>query len=95
MPASPTVEARFAIALEHAAMVRAYEPDPRGAAIEFRKHLGWYAKGLFNAAALKQRLFAVTHLDEIEGIFADYVAQGHGERTVAQDDAVTLDEAAA
>jgi tRNA-dihydrouridine synthase B len=96
MPASPTVEERFAIALEHAAMVKAYEPDPRGAAIEFRKHLGWYAKGLFNAAALKQRLFAVTHLDEIEGIFADYLAQGHAERTGAQDDAAaTLDEAAA
>ena len=22
-----------------------YEPDPRGAAIEFRKHLGWYVEG--------------------------------------------------
>jgi tRNA-dihydrouridine synthase B len=97
MPAAPSVEERFAVALEHAAMVKAYEADPRGAAIEFRKHLGWYAKGLFNAAALKQRLFAVTHLDEIEGIFADYLAQGHGERPPAGGDVSldTLDEAAA
>src|SRR5215217_6709548 len=97
MPATPTVEQRFRIALEHAEMVKAYEPDPRGAAIEFRKHLGWYAKGLFNAAALKQRVYAVTSLDEIEPIFAHYLAQGYEQRggalDVADDD--VLDEAAA
>jgi nifR3 family TIM-barrel protein len=76
MPPTPSVEERFAVALEHARMAAAYEPDPRGAAIEFRKHLGWYAKGLFNAAELKRRLFAVESLDEIEGIFADYLASG-------------------
>jgi nifR3 family TIM-barrel protein len=97
MPATPTVAERFEIALEHAEMVKAYEPDPRGAAIEFRKHLGWYAKGLFNAASLKQRVYAVTHLDEIAPIFADYLAQGYEQRgtgaEVADDD--VLDEAAA
>jgi tRNA-dihydrouridine synthase B len=76
MPPTPSVAERFAVALEHARMAAAYEPDPRGAAIEFRKHLGWYAKGLFNAADLKRRLFAVESLDEVEGIFADYLASG-------------------
>ena len=33
-----------------------YETDPRGAAIEFRKHLGWYAKGLPDGADLRRRL---------------------------------------
>src|SRR6476619_7630387 len=46
VPATPAVRERFAVALEHAAMVQSYEADPEGAAIEFRKHLGWYAKGL-------------------------------------------------
>jgi tRNA-dihydrouridine synthase len=55
-------------------MAEHYEPDPRGAAIEFRKHLGWYVKGLPHAAELKQRLFAVESFGEIEGIFADYLA---------------------
>src|SRR5215208_1805458 len=76
MPPAPPVEQRFAVALEHARMAQAYELDPRGAAIEFRKHLGWYAKGLYNAAELKRRLFAVESFDEIEGIFADYLAAG-------------------
>ena len=96
MPATPTVEERFRVALEHADMVKAYEPDPRGAAIEFRKHLGWYARGLFNAAALKQRVYAVTNLDEIEPIFADYLAQGYEQRGSAADHGEPLlDEAAA
>jgi len=69
----PDVETRFAIATEHARMAAAYEPDPRGAAIEFRKHLGWYVKGLPGSADLRRRLHAVNSLDEVEGIFADYL----------------------
>jgi tRNA-dihydrouridine synthase len=52
----------------------AYETDPRGAAIEFRKHLGWYAKGLHGGAELRKRLYAVTSFAQVEGIFADYLA---------------------
>jgi nifR3 family TIM-barrel protein len=74
VPRDPSVEERFAIALEHARMAAAYEADPRGAAIEFRKHLGWYAKGLPGSAELRKKLHAVTSLGEVEGIFADYLA---------------------
>jgi tRNA-dihydrouridine synthase B len=73
MRADPTIEQRFAIALEHARMADAYEPDRRGAAIEFRKHLGWYAKGLPGSAELRKKLHAVTSLGEVEGIFGDYL----------------------
>ena len=71
---TPSVEERFAIALEHARMANDYEPDRKGAAIEFRKHLGWYVKGLPGSAELRKRLHAVTSLGEVEGIFADYLA---------------------
>ena len=77
MRPTPAVEERFAIALEHARMVQAYEADPEGAAIEFRKHLGWYVKGLPNSADLRRRLHQVNSFGEVEGIFADYLAQGH------------------
>jgi tRNA-dihydrouridine synthase B len=73
VPPTPSVAERFAIALDHAAMVQAYEPDPEGAAIEFRKHLGWYVKGLPNSAELRRRLHAVNGFGEVEGIFADYL----------------------
>jgi nifR3 family TIM-barrel protein len=72
VPSTPSIAERFAIALDHAAMVEAYEPDPEGAAIEFRKHLGWYVKGLPNSAELRRRLHAVNSFGEVEGIFADY-----------------------
>ena len=73
VPATPSVAERFAIALEHAAMVQSYEADPEGAAIEFRKHLGWYVKGLPNSADLRRRLHVVNGFGEVEGIFGDYL----------------------
>jgi nifR3 family TIM-barrel protein len=75
MPPTPSVEERFGIALDHARMAAAYEPDRRGAAIEFRKHLGWYAKGLHNSADLRRRLHAVESLSEVEDIFAAYLRE--------------------
>jgi tRNA-dihydrouridine synthase B len=74
MRPTPSIEERFRIALDHARMVESYEPDPEGAAVEFRKHLGWYVKGLPNSADLRRRLHAVTTFADVEGIFADYLA---------------------
>jgi nifR3 family TIM-barrel protein len=76
MPPAPGVEQRFAIALDHARMVQSYEHDPAGAALEFRKHLGWYVKGLHNSSELRRRLHQVNSFGEVEGIFADYLAHG-------------------
>jgi tRNA-dihydrouridine synthase len=69
----PDIEDRFRIALDHARMADEYEPDRRGAAIEFRKHLGWYVKGLPGSAELRKQLHAVTSLGEVEGIFEEYL----------------------
>jgi tRNA-dihydrouridine synthase len=84
MRPDPSVEEKFAIALEHAHMANDYEPDRRGAAIEFRKHLGWYVKGLPGSAELRKKLHAVTSLGEVEGIFDEYLR--HRERFVADAD---------
>ena len=73
VPPTPSVEERFAVALDHARMVQSYEHDPVGAALEFRKHLGWYVKGLPNSADLRKRLHAVDSFGEVEGIFEEYL----------------------
>jgi len=73
----PAIEERFRIALDHAQMAAQYEPDPRGAAIEFRKHLGWYVKGLPGSADLRKRLHSVSSLGEVEGIFDDYLRNAY------------------
>jgi tRNA-dihydrouridine synthase B len=73
MPATPGVRERFAIALDHARMVQQYEVDAIGAALEFRKHLGWYVKGLPNSADLRKLLHQVRDFAEVETIFARYL----------------------
>lgn len=73
-PETPPIERRFEIALEHAHMAEAYEVDPRGAAIEFRKHLGWYVKGVPGSAELRRKLHAVESLSEVEDVFAEYLS---------------------
>ena len=83
MRPTPDIPTRFAIAIEHARMAAAYEADPRGAAIEFRKHLGWYVKGLPGSADLRRQLHAVDSLDQVEGIFASYLAESREPRAEA------------
>jgi tRNA-dihydrouridine synthase len=78
MRPAPSVEEKFAIALDQARMVQEYEADPRGAAIEFRKHLGWYVKGLPDSAEVRKKLYAVESFGEVEGIFGEYL-RTHGE----------------
>src|SRR4051812_3667719 len=98
MRPTPPVEERFAVALDHARMVQTYELDPKGAAIEFRKHLGWYVKGLPSSADLRRRLYAVTSFGEVEGIFGDYLAdRAHGAFAddAAADDALETEAAVA
>jgi len=73
-PEPPGIERRFEIALEHARMAEAYEADPRGAAIEFRKHLGWYVKGVPGSAELRRKLHAVESLSEVEDVFDAYLS---------------------
>jgi nifR3 family TIM-barrel protein len=90
VPPEPGVAQRFAIALDHARMAQEFEADPRGAAIEFRKHLGWYVKGLPGSADLRRRLHAVESLGEVEGIFGDYL-DGRGDFASVADGAPDLE----
>ena len=73
MPETPGVHERFAIALDHARLVQDYEVDAIGAALEFRKHLGWYVKGLPNSADLRKLLHQVRDFSEVEEIFSNYL----------------------
>jgi nifR3 family TIM-barrel protein len=72
-PADPTPEERFAVALEHARLALRLQGDTRKTVIEFRKHLGWYTRGVRGAAELRQRLFQVESMEQAEAIFAAYL----------------------
>jgi nifR3 family TIM-barrel protein len=72
-PADPTPEERFAVALEHARLAVRLQGDTRKTVIEFRKHLGWYTRGLRDASELRQRLFQVESMEQAESIFTAYL----------------------
>ena len=78
-PPVPTAEERFAVALDHAQLALRLQGDTRKTALEFRKHLGWYTKGLRGAAELRQRLFAIESMAEAERLFAAYLEESEVE----------------
>ena len=74
-PPAPTAEERFAVALDHAKLALRLQGDTRKTALEFRKHLGWYTKGLRGASELRQRLFAIESMADAERLFAEYLSE--------------------
>lgn len=73
MPETPSVREKFAVALSHVAMVQSYDIDAAGAALEFRKHLGWYVKGLPGSAELRKQLHQIRDFSEVAGILSTYL----------------------
>jgi tRNA-dihydrouridine synthase B len=73
VPADPPVSERFAIVLEHACNAVAFENDETVAMRDFRKHLGWYTKGLPAGKALREELFRVHRLAEAEALLESYL----------------------
>jgi nifR3 family TIM-barrel protein len=71
-PPPPTVEERFEVVLEHARNAVSFERDEQRAMLEFRKHLGWYTKGLPNGRGLREELFRVSTLVEAELLLERY-----------------------
>jgi tRNA-dihydrouridine synthase len=69
------VDARFAVCLEHARNAIDFERSPERAIIDFRKHLGWYTKGLPDGRRLRTELFQVTSLDDVEKRLERYRAE--------------------
>jgi tRNA-dihydrouridine synthase B len=72
-PAAPAAAERFQVALEHARLALRLQGDTRKTVIEFRKHLGWYTRGLHGASDLRQRLFQIESIAEAEAIFLEYL----------------------
>lgn len=66
IPAEPSFEEKFEIVREHARLAIAFERDETRAMIEFRKHLGWYTKGLPDGKKLREELFRVKSLVDVE-----------------------------
>jgi tRNA-dihydrouridine synthase len=71
----PGPEERFATALEHARLALRLQGDTRKTALEFRKHFGWYTKGVPGAASLREQLFQIESMRQAEAIFTSYLVE--------------------
>jgi tRNA-dihydrouridine synthase B len=76
VPCDPEIEERFEICLEHARNAIAFERNPERAIIDFRKHLGWYTKGLPSGRQLRTELFQASKLEHVEVLLEGYLT-GH------------------
>ena len=74
VPPEPAVAEKFAILLEHAGNAIAFEEDEQRAMLDFRKHLGWYTKGLPDGRKLREQLFSVRTLTDAERLLQSYRA---------------------
>lgn len=73
VPGEPDVRTRFEICIRHAQNAVAFERDGDKAVREFRKHLGWYTRGLPGGRRLRQRLFQVRDLREVREVLGGYL----------------------
>ncbi len=79
VPGEPGLRTRFEICIRHATNAVAFERDPEKAVREFRKHLGWYTKGVPDGRRLRQRLFQVRDLQEVRAVLEGYLDGREGE----------------
>lgn len=68
VPPDPELPERFRVCLSHARSAMEFGGDPERAVVEFRKHLGWYTKGIPGGKSLRERLFRVRTLEEMQTI---------------------------
>jgi nifR3 family TIM-barrel protein len=80
MRPDPGPAERFATALEHARLALRLQGDTRKTTLEFRKHLGWYTRGVPGAAGLRERLLQIDSMQQAEAIFTAYLARSNVEQ---------------
>ena len=70
----PSLEEKIKICLEHARLSVKERGEYVGVRT-MRKHLVWYTKGMPRSKELRQKLFALTTLDEVKQAFCKYLPQ--------------------
>lgn len=63
--AGPTIAERHAVVMEHYEAHLSFCGDERRAVHQFRKHLGWYARGLVGAASFRSEAMRIEPAEEL------------------------------
>jgi tRNA-dihydrouridine synthase len=86
----PTRSERHALVMEHFEAHLEFCGDERRAVHQFRKHLGWYARGLVGAAAFRSEAMRIEPSAELRVMLDRYFAEAELDRRAAveEDDGV-------
>ncbi|MDD4891755.1 MAG: tRNA dihydrouridine synthase DusB [Phycisphaerae bacterium] len=72
VPPPPTLEEKVALIREHFRLLVKFR-DERTASLEFRKHVGWYAKQLHPSRMLRERGQAIASLADFEQLMDEFL----------------------
>lgn len=73
----PPLSERLAVLVRHVRLICAYKGEAHGMC-EARKHVGWYLRGLKNAAGFRRRAGALSTLGELDELVRDVLAANLG-----------------
>ncbi len=79
----PTTAERHALVMEHYDAHLAFCGDERRAVHQFRKHLGWYAKGLVGAAAFRTEAMRIEPAEELRSALEAFFSAAELDRRSA------------
>jgi len=83
----PTTAERHALVMEHYEAHLAFCGDERRAVHQFRKHLGWYAKGLVGSASFRSEAMRIEPADELRAALDAFFSTAElDRRLLAQED---------
>lgn len=75
-----TVEERHALVMDHFEEHLRFCGDERRAVHQFRKHLGWYARGLVGAAAFRSQAMRIEPVEELRAALDEYFRNAQPDR---------------
>ena len=74
----PTLEERFAVAMEHARMLVSEKGERTGIS-ESRKHMAWYLHGIRGGAAARNAVMTASSIGDVEQIFSELLESNRAE----------------
>lgn len=74
----PPLSAKMLCLLKQAELMCKYK-DPYVAMLQIRKHAAWYIKGMKNAAALREKAFKISSMQQLKQLVYEIASENQGE----------------
>lgn len=82
----PTIAERHSVVMEHYEAHLTFCGDERRAVRQFRKHLGWYARGLVGAASFRAEAMRIEPAEELRSALDAFFSEAEPDRRSSPDE---------